>query len=370
MNEALTSGSAVLRQRLARHRHLLMGLGALLCAAIAVHAGMRYLDERLEAERARLAPEPVTMVGVVVARRDLAKGEAVSVDTMAVRSIPATYAISSAVRPDRFDHYQGARLAVALRAGEPLLDSAVIGVDQAVFSQRLRQGIRALTISVDEVNAISGLLQPGDRVDLFFSARPPKAAAAANETTVPLLQNVLVLATGRQVRPVTDQQAGNRGYGTITVELAPHQAQQVVVAQRAGRITAVLRLPDDRRLEAAARMDLRQLFGLAEPVARVRTGPQMIVGGVGRQWAGLSASAPARQSAGPSTGQPGSPPEGRTDTQPGNPPAAAGPAGDGQTVAGTAVGGTVAGGTAVGSAPAYPRVVPTGSASPGPEGRP
>ena len=307
MSDAALNGSLVLRQRLARHRHVLMGLGALLCAAVAVHAGKRYLDEQLEAERARLAPEPVAMVSVVVARRDLAKGEPVSVDTMAVRSIPGAYAISSAIRPERFDQYQGARLAVPLRAGEPLLDSAVVGVDQSIFSQRLRQGIRALTISVDEVNAISGLLQPGDRVDLFFTARPPRSGAAVTETTVPLLQNVLVLATGRQVRPMTDQQAGARGYGTITVELAPQQAQQVVVAQRAGRITAVLRHPDDRRLEAASRMDLRQLFGQAEPTVRARSGPQMIVGGMGRQ--GLVQA--AGQGGGQGSGQASSPGNGQ-----------------------------------------------------------
>ena len=318
MND-LTTGS-VLKLKLARHRHLLMAAGALLCAGVAVHAGQRYLDERLEAERARLAPEPVVMESVVVARHDLAKGDPISADTMAIRSIPRAYVVSAAIRPARFEQYQGARLAVALKAGEPLLDSAVLGVDQAVFSQRLRQGIRALTISVDEVNAISGLLQPGDRVDLFFSARPPKGGGAAAEATVPLLQNVLVLATGRQVRPMTDQQAASRGYGTITVELAPHQAQQVVVAQRAGRITAVLRHPDDRRLEAAARMDLRQLFGQAE-VAPIRRGPQMIVGGVGRQWAaGAAAGSGAATSAvaGPGTGpNPGSaPPSDRSTADP------------------------------------------------------
>lgn len=286
------SQGAALRKRLARHRHVLMGLGALLCAAIAVHAGRRYLDERLEAERTRLTPAPVVMESVVVARRDLSKGDLISAESMAVRAIPRPYAIASAIRPDQFDSYQGARLAVGLRAGEPLLDSAIIGVDQAVFSQRLRQGIRALTISVDEVNAISGLLQPGDRVDLFFSARPPAVrGGSSNEATLPLLQNILVLATGRQVRPLTDQQAGNRGYGTITVELGPLQAQQVVVAQRAGRITAVLRHPDDRHQEAASRMDLRQLFGQVEAVRVVRRGPQMIIGGMGRQWAGAGASA-------------------------------------------------------------------------------
>ncbi len=277
-------GSGAVRDRLRRNRHLLMVVAAVACAAVAVHAGSRYLEDRLEAERARLAPPALAMESVVVARRDLAKGEPITADTMAVRSIPRIYALTAAIRPAQFETYQGSRLAVALRAGEPLLDSAVVGVDQAAFSQRLRQGIRALTIPVDEVNAISGLLQPGDRVDLFFTARPPVARTASNpsEATVPLLQNVLVLATGRQVRPVTDQQAGARTYGTVTVELPPVAAQQVVVAQRTGRITAVLRHPDDRRIESAGRMDLRQLFGQAEPARVVQRGPQMIIGGIGR----------------------------------------------------------------------------------------
>ncbi len=279
------SGSR-LRAGLQRHRHLGMVGGAVVCAAIAVHAGSRYLDDRLEAERARLTPPPVPMESLVVARRDLAKGDPVTADTMAVRSVPRMYAMSSAVRPAQFDTYQGARLAVAMRAGEPLLDSAVIGNDQAGFSQRLRPGVRALTLAVDDVNAIAGLLQPGDRVDLFFSARPPAGKAAApgaTESTVALLQNVLVLATGRQVRPVGDQQASGRSYGTITVEVAPQQAQRIVVAQRTGRLTAVLRHPDDRRLEAASRMDLGQLFGgVEEPRRTPPRGPQMIVGGLGR----------------------------------------------------------------------------------------
>jgi pilus assembly protein CpaB len=303
-------GSGAVRDRLRRHRHLLMAAGAVGCAAIAVHAGSRYLEDRLEAERARLAPAPLAMERVVVARRDLAKGDPITADTMAVRSIPRIYALAAAVRQAQFETYQGSRLAVALRAGEPLLDSAVIGVDQAAFSQRLRQGVRALTIPVDEVNSISGLLQPGDRVDLFFTARPPagRTSSHPSEATLPLLQNVLVLATGRQVRPVPDQQAGARTYGTITVELPPVAAQQVVVAQRTGRITAVLRHPDDRRIESPGRMDLRQLFGQSEPARIARRGPQMIVGGIGRPIAAPVATFPGAPIASSVAPVPGAPP--------------------------------------------------------------
>lgn len=270
----------------ARHRNLLLFIGALACAGVALTAGSHYLDDRLAAERARLAPPAVPMERVVVARRDLQKGDPVTADSVAIRPIPRQYASADALRPDEFDRHAGMRLLAPLRSGEQLLGSLVRGADSAGFSARLRPGIRALTITVDEVNSISGMLQPGDRVDLFFSARAPKPGARSPvaESTLPLLQNLLVLATGRQVRPgVEDRQPGGaRAYSTITIEVPPLQAQQLVVAQRTGRLTAVLRHPDDRRLQEVRLMDVGELLGRSDKPPAPGRLPQIIVGGLGR----------------------------------------------------------------------------------------
>ena len=291
-----------LRTVLQARRNLLLLLVALSCGGIAVLAGQRYLGARLEAERRRLAPKPVRMVEVVVARRDLAKGDPVTADTMAVRSIPADYVPSAAIRPDRFDEVVGGRLALSLRSGDPLLGAAIVGGEQAVFSSRLRPGIRALTIAVDEVNSISGMLQPGDRIDLLFSARPPgpgQGATPPTETTIPLFQNLLVLATGRQVRAGLDERPGSRPYSTVTVEVAPEHAQRLVVAQRAGKLTAVLRNPDDTARTAGQALDIRQLLDMAPPPPPPKArpswrGPQLIVGGRGSSAATPGAASPVR----------------------------------------------------------------------------
>jgi pilus assembly protein CpaB len=152
------------------------------------------------------------------------------------------------------------------------------------FSQRVKPGIRALTIAVDEINSISGMLQPGDRIDLLFSARLPErdgARGQGGEATLPLFQGLLVLATGRQVRAGVDERGAQRSYSTVTVEVEPEQAQRLVVAQRTGKLTAVLRNPDDPARMARQAMDLRQLLGVA-PALAAREGPQLIVGGIGR----------------------------------------------------------------------------------------
>ena len=273
-----------LRAVLAAYRNTVLFLAALGCGVVAVYAGKGYLAEQLEAERARLAPRPSPARDVVVARRDLDKGEIVSAETMALRRIPQEYVAGSAVLPEHFEGFEGMRLAAPLRSGEQLVASAIVGGDNQAFSQRVKPGIRALTIAVDEVNSISGMLQPGDRIDLLFTARPPADGdghAQQPEATVPLFQGLLVLATGKQVRAGAEDRAGPRNFSTVTIEVEPEHAQRLVVAQRAGRLTAVLRNPHDPQRMSRKPMDVRQLLGVGTlPVDG--HAPQLIVGGVGR----------------------------------------------------------------------------------------
>jgi pilus assembly protein CpaB len=266
-----------------RHRPLVLLAAALGFGVLAVLGARSYIEEQIAIERARKAPSQPD-VEVVVAKRDLKRGEVVGPDSMAVRRLPADGLPGSVVAPDRFEAFQGARLGAAMRAGEPLLSGLVEGADAVAFSAKVREGIRALTIAVDEVNALSGMLQPGDRIDLHVSLRPPARPGVpmTSETTAPLMQDILVLATGRQVRASADESRTARMFTTITVEVSPDQAQRLIVAQRAGRLTALLRNPVDRKPVAQRSIDVSDLLGLAVPVPRTgRAPPEIIVGGRG-----------------------------------------------------------------------------------------
>jgi len=270
-----------------RHRSLLLFALALAFGALAAFGARGYIAERLEIERARLLPKQAT-VEVVVARRDLDRGELVAPENMALREVPAEFLPGSAIRPERFEQFVGARLEQPMRSGEPLLMGAIRGADAGSFSSRIRQGIRAMSILVDEVNSVSGMLQPGDRIDLLFSVRPPVAAGQppAQEVTATLMQDLAVLATGRQVRASTDEGGATRHFTAITVEVSPEQAQQLIVAQRTGKLTAMLRHPDDRQPLGARALDLNALLGIARPElpapARASApGPELYVGGRG-----------------------------------------------------------------------------------------
>ena len=300
------------------HRSLALFAVALSFGALAVFGARGYIAERLEVEKARLAPKQA-MVEVVVARRDLDRGELVAPENMAVREVPADYLPGTAVRPERFEHHVGSRLDQPMRSGEPLLASAIVGSDAGSFSSRIRQGIRAMSILVDEVNSVSGMLQPGDRIDLLFSVRPPVAPGQppAQEVTATLMQDLAVLATGRQVRAGADDGSGPRHFTAITVEVSPEQAQQLIVAQRTGKLTAMLRHPDDRQPLGARALDLNALLGIARPelppLARPPApGPEIIVGGRGTL---VAMRAPTQE-----------PAEGRAVTEPRGPVAPTGQA--------------------------------------------
>ena len=282
-------------------------LGAIGFGAMAVIGARNYIGDRLALERARLQPRQ-EMIEVVVAKRDLRRGDLVGPDTMAVRTMPREYAPGGAIAPARVDAVFGARLQVAMRAGEPLLSAAVAQADTAPISSRVKPGVRAMTIAVDEVNSLSGMLQPGDRIDLMLSVRPPATGGITSpEVTRTLMQGVPVMATGRQSRASGDEPGFGRSYTSITVEVDPEQAQKLVVAQRSGKLTAVLRNPDDKRAVGDRRLDVNGLLGLPAPVAAAPSAPrvEMLVGGRGQ-----AASQPPSQASGAAPAQnvaPGAP---------------------------------------------------------------
>ena len=303
--------------RLRRHPNLWLATGALGFAALAVLGGRQYLALQVESATARLQPEP-THVEVVVARRDLRRGDSVSTETMAIRAIPEAYVPGGAVRPSDFDVWVGTRLRSPMRAGEPLLGAALAPVDPPNFSARVRPGIRALTVAVDEVNSLSGMLQPGDRIDLLLSVRPVgPAGLPLPELTRTVMQGVTVLATGRQARPPgSEESVPPRPFTAITVEVDPDQAQALVVAQRAGKLTAVLRNPEDLTRVNQRGLDVNALLGLSARTAapsvpasaRVESTPvELIVGGRGAVATGPGSTAASARMAAPAAATESSP---------------------------------------------------------------
>jgi pilus assembly protein CpaB len=230
-----------------------LAMGAL--AAVAIH---RYIEGLAQDIEARGKAQRLRQV--LVPKEDLAKGTPLTTQVVAVRDVPAEWVHSNAVAPEQFDRIENHRLAYPAVRGEALLWSLLEGQRAPSFSSRLSAGRRAITVPVDEVNSISGLLEPGDRIDLVASVRKNERAFL-----FPLLQDVTVLATGTRAVAEGDARDGRRSFTTITLEARTDDAQRLLAAREVGKLAAVLRAPGDRAIDAAPQRDAMALLGLADP---------------------------------------------------------------------------------------------------------
>jgi len=239
----------------ASKKNMTLLLSALGLGAAAALLSVLYLKAREAELREALAPRQ-PMVEVVVASRDLVKGDVLNGSTLAVRSLPADVVNTNAVKPGDFDQIEGQVLTQNLASGRPLLRSFVAREFPLDFSDTIPARRRAMTIQVDEVNSVSGFIRPGNRIDLFVNL--PAGALDEDDggqQVIPVLENVEVLATGSE--PARDYEervrmlrggvrvAPQRNYTALTLNVTPREAAVLATAQDKGDLLAVLRNRDD-----------------------------------------------------------------------------------------------------------------------------
>jgi len=230
---------------------------AIVLGLIGVYTANNWISGRISAIEDEMRSKN-KLVKVVVPKRDFAKGERLNAGDMSVREIPIAYVDRSTLTPDRFEVAAGQTLTHDIQAGRPILWAHLRGGEVPTFSGLLPDGMRALTVIVDEINTISGMLQPQDRIDVFMTANTTNN----KKMTLPILQNVLVLATGKIVRTSTQENAERRNiqFNTITVQVKPDEAKMIVHAQAEGKMTVVLRHPEDQKPGSKKRITKASLF--------------------------------------------------------------------------------------------------------------
>ena len=135
----------------------------------------------------------------------------------------------------------GAALRSSVTPGEPISRGAIVKPGDRDFLQVvLSSQARAISIPVTTGGASTGILYPGDRVDVIltqtFKNDPPLARRSVGETVV---ENLRVLAIDAlESRP----NGTANGFGrTVTLEVTPEQAERVDVATELGKLSLTLR---------------------------------------------------------------------------------------------------------------------------------
>ncbi len=224
--------------RLVRSSTIVMIGFAVVFGLIAVFLAQAWLNSQAEM-RARMLEaqkKPIATQTIVVASKPLRFGA--ELGTMSLREIAWPEEAAPAGAFSKIDELTSSGRRVVLtpiEANEPILASKITGAGQrATLSAVLQEGMKAVTIRVNDVEGVAGFVLPGDRVDIVLTRQQDKNLAATDV----VLQNVRVLA----VDQVADERADKPSLAkAITLEVEVSAAQKLALAATVGTLSLALR---------------------------------------------------------------------------------------------------------------------------------
>lgn len=247
---------------------------ALVAGGAAAYGAKNYIEGAVAQYRAELESR-YAKVKVAVAADNLPAGTQLGPANVVAREVPKEFLHKDAVRIEQWGQFNGRRSRADLTRGAPILRSHMLSANGGRFAQLLDSGKRALTVPVDKISSISGMLAPGDQVDILLTLRKDK-----EPVTFPLMKDLPVLATGVRTNELNQ---GPAAYNTVTLVVDPEQAAKIVHAREVGSLTVVLRAENDDSDNWPDRITLASLLGESKVVVKRRPARriEVILGGQG-----------------------------------------------------------------------------------------
>jgi pilus assembly protein CpaB len=213
-----------------QRKRMLIVLGFALVTGIG--AGFMVL-EYLRSPLETVAAETDQTRPVVVATRALAAGTILGPMDIKVVEWPAELA-PAAYLSDQ-SAVLGRGVVSAISAEEPLLDAKLARRGQGGgLPVVIPEGMRAVSVKVDEVIGVAGFVLPGTRVDVLATFGDGQEAV-----TRVILQNVEALAAGQTTQP--DAEGKPQTVPVITLLVTPEEAEDLTLAATQGQIQLALR---------------------------------------------------------------------------------------------------------------------------------
>jgi pilus assembly protein CpaB len=219
-------------------RRTLIVVAAVLLAALA--AGTTFVYVHGIQNRAYHNAEQVE---VFVVTRDIPKGlpgEQAAAGFLKAGHIPRQFRPTTALTS--IQSLAGKVALGPLSVNTVLVDGQFVDPRQAqvTFSQKIDAGKVAITVSVDQVRGVAGLLVPGDRVNILVADGGSQRV---------LFQNVEIIAIGTTAapQPGETQAVTNPGSGLLTFQVPPEAASRIAYAAQQGGGLYLTLVPKDNQ---------------------------------------------------------------------------------------------------------------------------
>jgi Flp pilus assembly protein CpaB len=145
----------------------------------------------------------------------------------------------------------GKRVKESIMEGEQIVGGRLMDEKKSTLSSSMPEGMRAVSLNVQEQMIVSNLIRPGDFVDIIASFEKEEIEEATQITIFPrvtkiILQNIEILSLGQDT-VITDEKIKDTPK-TITVAISPQDAEKLVYASEYATLRLVLRHTDDNEI--------------------------------------------------------------------------------------------------------------------------
>lgn len=239
---------------------------AIVFGVLAVFVAQSWLNRQADMRMKNLESQRKTVSTnlVVVARSPLRFGTQISPQVLREVEWPGEAIPAGAFSSIR-DLTEGDKRSVlaSIEANEPIVAAKITGPGQkATLSAVIQDGMKAVTVRVNDVEGVAGFVLPGDRVDVLVT-RTQEKELSSNDV---VLQNIRVLAIDQLADDRTDKPQVVKA---VTLEVDTVSAQKLSLAASIGNLSLVLRKAGDVAEEGGRRVTLTDIAngGAGKPAA-------------------------------------------------------------------------------------------------------
>jgi pilus assembly protein CpaB len=211
--------------------------------------------------------KPVSTGHIVVAASPLQLGTRVDASNLRVIAWPTTEPIAGMFT--RIEDCANRALITPVAANEPILDSKLAPKESgAGLPAVIPQGMRALSVAVNEVVGVAGFVMPGTMVDVLVTGKISNGGnGSETSVTRTILENIRVLAAGQKIEQ--DREGKPQTVPVITLLVSPEDAGKLAMASTEGKIQLALRnTVDTKKVEPPSVMEAALFSGVAAPAVK------------------------------------------------------------------------------------------------------
>lgn len=250
-------------------------LFAVFALAIIAGGGLAFATYKMQGQPAQTATSVPTQP-VVIAAADLQLGAELRAEDLKVINFPQGQAPEGAFGAPA--DLVGLGIISPIVKGEPILPAKLASREAGSgLPTVIPEGMRALSVRVNEVIGVAGYVLPGTRVDVVATASPTNRQGDVTSKVV--LSNVQVLTAGTRMEQ--DQEKGKPVAVTVvTLLVKPEQAEHVALASTEGKIQLALRNPLDQGAPETPGIKTAALLGVNTRPARPAPARRPVAGPV------------------------------------------------------------------------------------------